>query len=144
MATIPNSAQQDRFKHYDKLTRAQPYGNQSQKYGTVLKVFDREYFEENDPPLELSYLLQKKPGKLYAQIKLDSKAIYFLPFRDSVDLIYSVYGDALMIEGRRISVVYFDNNIYNGEIVILSDESNAIRETKDSSNVFDIGGIFGG
>lgn len=144
MATVPGNALQEHHKNLSKLIRKPSYGVKSIRPGTVVKVFDQDTLDTGTVPGELSRLLITKPGRIYGQVKLDTGELIYLPFQGNPEMIYAIYGDSKMIEGRAVHIVFYDRRVKFGEIVIAPEERKVLTDTKYSTNVFDIGGIFGG
>lgn len=144
MATVPGNALQQNQQNHMKMQKRPVFGMRGHRRATILKVYDRDTIPDIGVPGELARLISTKPGRVYGQVKLNTGEILYLPFQLSPEFLYSIYGDSKLIEGRMANVVFYDRRIHMGEIVILSDERKPLKETKDSTSVFDIGSIFGG
>jgi hypothetical protein len=144
MATVPGNSLQESFRNQQKMAKRPSYGMRGKRRATILKVYDRDTIPDTGVPGELARLISTKPGRVYGQVKLNTGEILYLPFQLTPEFLYSVYGDSKLIEGRPANVVFYDRRIHMGEIVIIGDESKPLKETKDSTAVFDIGSIFGG
>ena len=142
MATISGSALQDHLHKINRQVHRPSFGVAGKIEGTIQKVYDRDTIPGATIPNELCLALLRKPGRIYCECKLANGMTVYLPLKESPELIYAIYGDAQLIEGRPCHVLYYDRNVHLGEIVIAGDEYNALKETKNGSNVLDIGGIF--
>jgi hypothetical protein len=142
MATIPGNALQDHLHKTARQIHKPSFGTSGKMEGVIRKVYDRDTITQDNIPNELCLALLRKPGRLYCKCELVNGLVVYLPFKDSPELIYAIYGDAQLIEGRPCHVLYYDRNVRAGEVVVAPDEYNALKETKNVSNVLDIGGIF--
>lgn len=143
MATVPGNALQEQMRGQQKIIKRPSFGVEGVRRGVLLKVYDRDTLEEIGVPGQLARPISLRPGRLYGQVKLESGEILYLPFKWTPEIIYSVYGDSKLIEGRAVNVVFYDD-IHHGKIDILGEETKSLKDTKNSTNIFDIGGIFGG
>lgn len=143
MATVPGNSLQEAMSRATKHIKRPSFGVRGKRRATIVKVYDRDSLEGGEVPSELSRAIQKAPGRLYAQVKLSTGETLYLPFAWSAEMIYSIYGDSQLIEGRAASVVFYDRNPQGGEIEILPDEKKSLTNTKGSTDIFDIGAIFG-
>lgn len=141
MSTVPGNALQDKFSRMNQQARRPAYGMLSVVPGVLIKVYDRDTLQGAVVPGELSRAIQKRPEGLYGQVKLESGKLLYLPFKESAELIYAIYGDSKLIEGRKINVLCYDRNVHLGEIVLVAD-TQSLQDTSTTTNVFDIGGIF--
>ncbi len=142
MATVPMNSFQMQINKSQQNLKKPSYGVQHKVDGVLLKVIDRDAIDLDEIPDIITTALIRAPGRLYGQVKLDSGAILYLPFRDSLEVVYSLYGDAKSIENKRISVIYYDKNIQQGEIVLSGETLLPMTNTSTSVFVYDIGGIF--
>lgn len=143
MATVPGNQFQQRMAQVAREIKKPSYGVLGSTLGTVVKVYGRESIEDGNLPREVNLLISRHPGRLYAKVQIaGSKRELYLPFRDSPELLYTVYGDAKLIEGRTVDILYYDRNVHLGELVVSGNKKGAIRDTTSSTNVFDIGSIF--
>jgi hypothetical protein len=142
MATVPGNALQDHMRNQQKVIKRPSFGMRGTRRGILIKVYDRDTLDGAEVPGELARAIARRPGRLYGQVKLPGGEMLYLPFLLSPEIIYSVYGDSKLIEGRAVNVVFYDRNIHLGEIDLIPQENMSLRDTKNTTNVFDIGGIF--
>lgn len=115
----------------------------------VVLVFDGETLdsltEDNELKLPDAWRKQlyQNPGLLFALVVVPSGRTYFLPFKDPADVIFSVYGNSVQLEGRNGKIECKNMDIENGEIVLQRKFSEAVGNLVSSTNVADIGSIFG-
>lgn len=140
--TIPGNGLQERLHGIQRAVHRPSTGTVGKIEGKILQVYDHDTITADNVPQELCLAIIRKPGRMYCECKLANNRIVYLPLKESPEHIYAIYGDAKLIEGRPCYVVYYDNNIHLGEVVIAAQEGTALRDTKNSTNVFDIGGIF--
>lgn len=142
MSTIPGNSLQQKFREQIKNIRKPTYGVKGTKPATLIKVYDRSSLQDSDVPGELAKAIASKPGRLYGQVKTSNNEIFFLPFANPPELIYSVYGNGSFLEGRIVRIVFYDKNINQGEIELISQEIISLKDMENSTNIFDIGSIF--
>jgi hypothetical protein len=143
MATIPGNILQLNQQNQMKMMKRPSFGMRGHRRATIIKVYDRDTLDDSEIPGELARALATKPGRIYGQVKLTTGETLYLAFALSPELIYTIFGDSKLIEGRAANVVFYDRNVHAGEIEILPEEKKALRNTKDSTDIFDIGSIFG-
>lgn len=107
--------------------------------GTILKVYDEERLEAGVPD-KLKKQLEKTPGLLYAEVRLENGKKLLLPFKAPAEEIFSTYGNAAMLEGRAIIIIFNSLDIESGRLV-LERSSKASQNINKSSSLLDIGSI---
>ena len=141
MATVPENKLQVELRKITKSLKKPSWGILSKVTAILTKVYDRDSIQNDELPAELATQVINHPGKLYGEATFATGKKLYLPFRDSPELIYSLYGDAKMIVGRSIVILYYDRNIQLGEISLLETKT-ALQDTSSTTTVFDISGIF--
>lgn len=143
MATVPGNSFQRRIRNITKQTKIPSSGTERRISGTILKVYDADTpIEELPEALYQAYL--RGPGRLFAQVQTNSNRMIYLPFRESAEYIYSIYGDATAIEGRSCIISCYENLLEAGELIITGTIANTLLETNNSTMIFSISGVFGG
>lgn len=139
MATIPGNSLQRRLHEIEKLHQKPAYGTQKKLIGRLLGVIDKD---NKDIPQELYLAITNSPGTLYGYVEIEGfrKKLY-LPFQENAEVIYSLYGNAEQLIGRRVFILYYDHNISNGEIVLNFHSQENLIDTSASIAVFNIGGV---
>lgn len=142
MATVPGNSLQSQLLHLVKNQKKPSYGTQNKAYGVLLDVFNADTLA-NDSTVgeEILQGVIKAPGRLYGRLQLKTGGTLCLPFKDSPELIYSVYGDAEQLKGRQVEITYYDHCISRGEMKLLPPANTALADTAKSTAIFDIGGI---
>lgn len=142
MSTIPGNALQDKLSRLHNANKRPAYGIIHKAFGTIIEVYDSTTLASRQLPGELAEIYMKNPGRLFGRIKLANGKSYYLPFKESAEMIYSTYGDSSFIEGRIGYIVYYDHNIHYGELMISGDNKTALQDTEVSTTIYDIGEIF--
>ncbi len=142
MATVPGNALQDRFHQQARFIKKPGYGVRQKKQGLLIKLYDQDTIEGAPISGALKRALKNIPGRLYGGVKVGDKLLH-LPFSESPEIIYAIYGDSIMLEGRTVTISYYDGNINTGEIEMGSGKADTLANLENSTQVYDIGGIFG-
>lgn len=120
MSTVPrNKLQQNIANQTQEAFAPDPFGVM-QAVCRIVTVYDSETLGEveiSDPGL--AGALFTNPGWLHAEVEIvDTGEMYVLPFEDPEDLIYLVYGNRVLLEGRLATIVYVNQDVQNGSIVL--------------------------
>lgn len=108
----------------------------------IQKVYDSETLNETGVSDELASLIIANPGWLFARVSIfNNKTTLILPFRDSEELIYTIYGNGVLLEGRPATIVYSNQDIQNGFIVLQRSLTKPHVKLSQTSKTFDISGI---
>jgi len=115
-STVPTNKLQQRLQHYQQGLLAPGSGVKHTAIGRVLRIVDLPSLLAGDQPEGLQNLLLDKvrnnPETLFAEVMLVSGKKYILPFQDSKDHIYSLYGNNVQLTGRDV-IILFENNSYS-------------------------------
>lgn len=108
----------------------------------IEKIFDAETLEEGGVSEELASLILDNPGWLFGLVKISiSGKSLILPFQDSEELIYTVYGNRVLLEGRSAVIVYRNLDIRNGYIKLQRSSVEKHINLQKTANVFNFSGI---
>jgi hypothetical protein len=108
----------------------------------IQRVYDSDTLNETGISSELASLIIANPGWLFAKVGLyNNTTTLILPFRDSEELIYTIYGNRVLLEGRPATIVYSNQDIQNGFIVLQRSLTKPHVKLSQSSKTFDISGI---
>lgn len=108
----------------------------------IEEIYDAETLEEKGVTEELASLILSNPGWLFGLVRIImSGKRLILPFQDSEELIYTVYGNKVLLEGRPALVVYRNLDIQNGFIKLQRASVERHINLQKSANVFNFSGI---
>lgn len=135
-----NNLQQQLLNNQQELLAPDPFAVM-QAPCIISKLYDAESISEEGVSVELGVLLASRPGWLFARVTMPSGQSLILPFKDPEELIYTVYGNSVQLEGRAATVCYSNNNIQNGSITLDRTRKEAHLSLSKQSDTFDIGAI---
>lgn len=139
---VPRNKLQQRFaENIQEHLAPDPFAVQ-QTSCVIEKVYDTETLSEEDVSSNLKALIRTHPGWLFALVVLrDGRSKMTLPFRDPEELIYTVYGNRVQLEGRPATICYVNQNPQDGCIIMQRTHNEAPLALSEASKVYDIGAI---
>lgn len=137
---VPRNKFQQRFKANTEEHLAPDPFVQQEIVCQIIDVYDADRLKDKKLNVALASWLLSNPGKLYAKVQVKNGKEYILPFKDTPELIYSLYGNHVQLIDRPGKIHFNNLNIQNGTITVntgldLHLSLNSMAET------FDIGGM---
>lgn len=119
-STVPrNKLQQNAADQTQEAYSPDPFATR-QAICRIVEVYDPETLRDieiKEP--SLAGALFSHPGWLHATVELiDTGQRYLLPFEDPEELIYLVHGNRVLLEGRLATILYVNQDVQNGSIVL--------------------------
>lgn len=139
---IPSNKLQSRLQdHHQDILASGPYSTMRAP-ARILKVYDQETLDEDGVALEVGDKVYAFTGLLFAKVELmNSQAQYILPFDLTADYIYLVHGNRVMLEGANATVLYHNQDIQNGRIILRANHSDIKLGLDALAQVYDVGFI---
>ena len=110
----------------------------------ILEAYDFERIMDGDFPDEVAPYLENNPGCVVVKILMANEQIYYLPLEESLDQVYSTYGNTPLIKGLNGKVHYRNHDINTGTVIPVRQHKNGALHQNHASFVADIGGIIHG
>lgn len=108
----------------------------------ILAVYDSDF--NGEIPDKVKELQIKFPGYLFAKVQLVEKrgvdSVFYVPFGDSIDYIYTNIGNSLEIVKHQGMLTVVNNNFNASRLYIVKDKEE-LMSVKDKRTIFDIGRI---
>lgn len=138
---VPTNNLQNKFKSHRQEILSPHTGTIHSIPGLIIEVYDPETLALKEPPQEVKEKIKETPGILYAKVKIGNDIERIWSFKEKIDYILLVYGNAALLQGEKCIIEYNGLDVYNGRIVIPRNYRNEILNMSIVCKTLDIGGI---
>lgn len=115
---------------------------EQQVSAVLLRIYDQQSSLDSLPQ-EVRDVLTSNPHLVYGMIRTYTGKDFLLPFKETAEHIYAIYGNAKNLEAWKVRILFRNNNIKTGQIVPVSNGQPSLLDPEGASSVGDIGGIIG-
>jgi|14_taG_2_1085336.scaffolds.fasta_scaffold04561_2 hypothetical protein len=142
-STIPQNSLQEARRKAEQYKKRPDITGRNQAAVVILKVYDPDVLGGEGVPSGLVPYVSKRPGTLFAKVRiLRSGKELFVGFRDSEATLLSSFGNSVLLEGLRGTILYNGLRPEDGQLIVTGHPTSRLRGLASETSTFDISGIF--
>jgi hypothetical protein len=127
MPAVPMNKMQSRIARQENINKRPSSISKSSITVTIIEAWDSDRMAMEGIPREIAHLVSVAPGRMYARVKTASGKEYWLPFEAAESEIIFNHGNAVLLEGKRGTIVFNGVRPETGKLVLLGDPNSVMK-----------------